>query len=410
MKQLLLLITLPAVLFWASCTTQKNPEEKTNTVMKEGTFAWDKQFLEEKLDNVITLTSEDSSAMLLLVPAYQGRVMTSTSGGPGGSSYGWINYDLIASGKIQEHINAFGGEDRIWLGPEGGQFSLYFKKGDDFSFENWQTPAPIDTDPYDVVSAKTTEVHFQKKFQLPNYSGTIFDIQLDRTVRLLDKSRTESLLSIQLSEGTAMVAYESENQLTNSGQNAWTRETGMPSIWILGMFTPSENTTILLPYQENNTTEKIVTDDYFGKVPAERLTVRDGLARFKGDGKARGKIGMAYGPATNLAASYSRDLGLLTIVQFSLPEEKKDYVNSLWEIQEDPFNGDVVNAYNDGPLEDGGQMGPFYELESSSPAAALAPGEVLVHTHRTFHFQGEEAQLDEVAKQVFGKKLAETGL
>ncbi|MDH5602535.1 MAG: hypothetical protein OEY51_01265, partial [Cyclobacteriaceae bacterium] len=92
MKQLLLLITLPAVLFWASCTTQKNPEEKTNTVMKEGTFAWDKQFLEEKLNNVITLTSEDSSAMLLLVPAYQGRVMTSTSGGPGGSSYGWINY------------------------------------------------------------------------------------------------------------------------------------------------------------------------------------------------------------------------------------------------------------------------------------------------------------------------------
>jgi len=33
--------------------------------------------------------------------------------------YGWINRELVASGKRQKHINAFGGEDRFWLaGPE----------------------------------------------------------------------------------------------------------------------------------------------------------------------------------------------------------------------------------------------------------------------------------------------------
>jgi hypothetical protein len=26
------------------------------------------------------------------------------------------------------HINVFGGEDRFWLGPEGGQFSIFFAK------------------------------------------------------------------------------------------------------------------------------------------------------------------------------------------------------------------------------------------------------------------------------------------
>ena len=394
-----------AILLFMSCTPKKNIDNKVDIPMKKGTFGWDKQFLEKELDQVITLASDDSTAMVLVVPEYQGRVMTSTSMGMAGGSYGWINYDLISKGEIQPHINAFGGEDRIWLGPEGGQFSLYFKQGDEFTFENWQTPAPIDTDTYEVVNTTAKEVLFRKKFQLPNYSGTIFDIQLDRTIRLLDKDRVEALLGVSVPEGTGVVAYESENQLTNTGQNAWNRETGMPSIWILGMFSPSDNTTIMIPYQEDGTAEKIVTDDYFGKVPSDRLQVSDGLALFKGDGKARGKIGMAYGSATNLAASYSKDLGLLTVVQFSLPEERRDYVNSLWELQEDPFNGDVVNAYNDGPLEDGSQMGPFYELESSSPAAALGPGEVLVHVHRTFHFQGDEGQLDVIAGKLLGRGL-----
>ena len=36
--------------------------------------------------------------------------------------------DIIASGKTQPHINVYGGEDRFWLGPEGGQFSIFFAK------------------------------------------------------------------------------------------------------------------------------------------------------------------------------------------------------------------------------------------------------------------------------------------
>ena len=29
----------------------------------------------------------------------------------------------------KEHVNVFGGEDRFWLGPEGGQYSIFFVKG-----------------------------------------------------------------------------------------------------------------------------------------------------------------------------------------------------------------------------------------------------------------------------------------
>jgi len=64
-----------------------------------------------------------------------------------------------------------------------------------------------------------------------------------------------------------------------------------------------------------------------------------------------------------------------------------------------------MNAYNDGPLADGSQMGPFYELESVSPAALLAPGGMLVHWHAVFHFTGSEAGLDIVARKVLGVSI-----
>jgi hypothetical protein len=53
-------------------------------------------------------------------------------------------------------------------------------------------------------------------------------------------------------------------------------------------------------------------------------------------------------------------------------------------------------------LNEGKQLGNFYEIESSSPAAALSPGQSLSHTHRTIHLQGSVDQLNVVAKKILG--------
>jgi hypothetical protein len=82
-------------------------------------------------------------------------------------------------------------------------------------------------------------------------------------------------------------------------------------------------------------------------------------------------------------------------------------VNSKWEVQKEPYRGDVANSYNDGPLAGGGQIGPFYELESSSPARELKPGEALTHRHITLHLEGDEAALDVIARKTLGVSLAE---
>ena len=81
------------------------------------------------------------------------------------------------------------------------------------------------------------------------------------------------------------------------------------------------------------------------------------------------------------------------------------YVNSMWEMQKDPSGGDVVNSYNDGPTEPGKPaLGGFYEIETSSPAAALAPGAKLVHVHDTVHFAaGKGTQgMNTIASKVLG--------
>ena len=81
------------------------------------------------------------------------------------------------------------------------------------------------------------------------------------------------------------------------------------------------------------------------------------------------------------------------------------YVNSLWETQKEPYKGDVINSYNDGPMGDGSQLGPFYELETSSAAKELAPGEIMTHSHRTYHFEGDKSLLNALAKSCLGVDL-----
>jgi len=97
--------------------------------------------------------------------------------------------------------------------------------------------------------------------------------------------------------------------------------------------------------------------------------------------------------------------GVLTILWCSLPETPSVYVNGQWGPQEDPFAGDVINSYNDGPVEDGSIMGPFYEIETSSPGAELAPGASLVHTQKVIHVQGKDEQLVPIVQDLFGADL-----
>jgi hypothetical protein len=373
------------------------------------TFADEVSFLKRHTP-VVVLADARSGARVAVCPDLQGRVMTSSARGDGGASFGWINRQAVGAGAHDPHINAYGGEDRFWLGPEGGQFALFFRAGDPFDLAHWHTPAAIDTEPYPVSARGPDSVSFQKRMALGNRAGTRFDLELMRVVRLVPAAQALRDLGVDSAPRLDVVAFESENRITNVGAEAWRKDTGLVSIWILGMFQPSPETTVVIPFQPGRESARgpVVNDAYFGKVPADRLAIRDRVLFFRGDGQHRSKIGLSPTRAETVLGSYGPRQGVLTLVQFDRPSGARDYVNSMWEVQRDPYAGDVVNSYNDGPPAPGAKpLGPFYELETSSPAAALAPGGALVHRHRTIHLVGAPADLDAVARKALGVGLDE---
>jgi hypothetical protein len=398
-------IALAMIALVAACSRGGAPAAPTPAAR----FDSDVEFL-QRHTKIVLLAEGSRSAQVAVAPEYQGRVMTSTPGGPDAPSFGWIGRQAIASGQKQPHMNVFGGEDRFWLGPEGGQYALFFKAGDPFDLDHWQTPEAIDWGAWDIVSQSPAAVAFRKRMTLQNYAGTSLDIDVNRTVRLLTDAEVATLLGTSPASAVRAVAFESSNTVTNAGHAQWQTQSGLVSVWILGMFNPSPQTTIALPIAlgDEATLGPAVNDAYFGKVPADRLIVKDAVVFFRGDGQYRSKIGLPASRALSVAGSYDAAAHTLTLVQYTRPAHAFGYVNSMWALQREPYAGDVINSYNDGPPAPGKPpLGPFYELETSSPALDLAPGASYTHLHRTFHFAGDAADLDRLARATLHVSLAE---
>src|SRR5690606_13977855 len=103
-------------IFFTACQGN-GPSDQQKKV--PSTFADDLSFLQKWDDQLVVLSTSGGNAQLIVSPKYQGKVFTSTADGRNGKSFGWINYSAFDK-DIDPHMNAYGGEDRLWLGPEGG--------------------------------------------------------------------------------------------------------------------------------------------------------------------------------------------------------------------------------------------------------------------------------------------------
>ena len=383
----------------------KTPEEKKETALNaQGTFGYDLQFL-SKYDEVVILKSSDSDAQVIVSPKYQGKVFTSTAAGAQGTSFGWVNYKAF-SAPVDPHMNAYGGENRFWLGPEGGKFSLYFKPDAKMIFENWKTPAAIDTENWNVVSKNDGSVTLQKDMRLINYKGTELILTVDRSIKILNHQQIMDRFALSPDTAVRAVGYETDNQITNKGEKEWTEKSGMPCMWLLDMFKPSPGTVIVIPFNnlKKDSFSQVATTNYFGEIPAERLKHNDTTLFFRADGKSRGKLGIRPDKVKPVAGSYDAANKILTIILFDV-EPGSRYLNQEWNTSKPSFSGDAMNAYNDGPLADGSIMGPFIEMESVSPAAFLKPMQSQRHQHSVFHFTGDEKGLNAIAEKVLGVSI-----
>ncbi len=375
--------------------------------MPENSFQEDLNFLRGHFDTHVLRNEE--GARVAVIPGLQGRTMTSSASGDDGRSHGYIKYEAFGAQELDPQINLFGGEDRIWISPEGGQYSVFFDPDVEMSFANWRTPPFLDSVSWDVADKDDRAITCEKQATLMNMSRYRFDVKISRKVVLLDRATVAEHVSAEIGS-LSVVGHESHNTLTNSGSEKWNQETGLIGLWSLCMSKPADDASLIIPYRQGDQSElgQIVEAGYFGELDSSRLVVNEklGLIFLRGDGDFRSKLGLSQSRALPWLGSWDPQRNVLTVAQFSMPTNAAHgYTNNLWEQQEHPYAGDVINGYNDGPNDSGGKLGGFYELETVSPALALGPAESYTHMHRTVRIEGDRVELDAVAKSVFGVSL-----
>jgi hypothetical protein len=402
MKILPVLFGALTLLAMNSCKQNVKPADGIESQYTKGSFGYDLDFLRQH-DSVVVLNSKDGNAQVIVSPKYQAKVFTSTADGVNGRSFGWVNYKTFAQQSIDPHMNAYGGEDRLWLGPEGGKFALFFRPQTAMKFEYWHTPAAFDFEPWQLTFHSDKMASLSKSTRVMNYLGVVFMLNVVRDIQILEPDSIKKMLGVDFDTKVKSVAFKTTNTIINTGPFPWGKGIGAPCLWNLDMFTPSPGVVIVVPYNANDT-GKVATTDYFGEIPKDRIKYNNGILLFKADGHSRGKLGVPPNRAKNMVGSWDAQNHVLTIAQFDL-DPKGTYLNQEWRTDRNPFSGDAVNAYNDGPLADGTQMGPFYEIESVSPAAFLKPQAGLTHRHEVFHFTGDLDELNQIALKTLGISL-----
>ncbi|WP_440876045.1 DUF6786 family protein [Thalassotalea sp. PLHSN55] len=357
------------------------------------TFEQDKAFI-EKYDQPILLSSANRQHQLLISAKHQGRVITSTANGEHGLSNGWVNYDALSAGK-----GNVGGEDRFWLAPIGSKYSVFYPVGDSFASNLWRVPEAVSETPFTLISKNAHSAHLYQKLHVQNMQGTEFIVGVDRNISLYSKRHLNTLLKIKLPENVKYIGFGSNNRLTNLGKD-WRADTGLLSIWILGMFQGTDNSWAIAPLNQE-VSQKGQIHTYLNTINNDYLKQHDEAVYFKVDGKFRAKLGVPKTITKDRIASYSPELNRLTVVLFSFTNQP-NYPIALESDVPDGTLGDVSNFYNhQGPSADK----EFYELETAAAMEPLKHGDFIEHQHHTFHFFGNSNQLDNIAQQVLGLSL-----
>ncbi|HEX9792569.1 MAG TPA: DUF6786 family protein [Planctomycetota bacterium] len=363
-------------------------------------FADQAQLLTAEAGGVVI---ESGTGAFVVSPPLQGRVMTSAVS-PQANGLGFVNVPVIRDpGDAAQFFN-YGGEDRLWIGPEGGPFALFFPIGATQVAENWQVPEPMHRGAFTVAEQTADKVVMTREMTVRNVQGTRFDLGIRRTIETPTGNEVRELIGGLLPVGAEWVAFRSRNRVENAGSFPWHRDTGLPCVWVLGMFLPGPDAWVIAPFEgpqgsgADGQLQRPVEASYFGEVPPDRLRVASNFVMFKTDAKLRSKIGLWRSRATQRVAAYDPATGVLTIVEFGPLDRKRPYLVELWDPDyPEPYAGDVVNSYNHGGPE------TFFEIESSSWALELKPGEAHEHVHTTVHLKlPSEREVEKVMARALG--------
>src|SRR5262249_45367806 len=146
--------------------------------------------LREVRQEPVVLTGREGNRVVLVAPGLVGRVLCTGFDGVGGQIASWIDEEQIRKGFTAPTPGAqwanFGGEERLWFGPEGGRFGLFFPPEKDQKHGNYLVPEAMNSLAYrtDRGSGVETSVTFSAPVRLVNYQNHPIDLHVTRQVEV----------------------------------------------------------------------------------------------------------------------------------------------------------------------------------------------------------------------------------
>lgn len=303
---------------------------------------------------------EKGDLRVLVSPRNQGRVLVAEKEG---ECFGWVNLEALKNGR------GGGGLDRFWFGPDGSQFTVFFRPGAPLEEGNWRVPDEVAGGEMTVTKRGEEFLEMERDIEVKNHLGTEFRVRLLRTVSLSNRG------------------LKVTNVVTNLGED-WSEERGLLAIWNLASLQGRETTRVIFPVQE---VEKV--QRYFEPFREGQLHLKNGRASFRCSGNWRSKIGLKREDCAGFLSVReerdSSDLVILTM-RYAVGTGQR-YPHAERGPQKRPYAGDLMNVYNHGTLDRSPLAeAAFYELESASAMPELRQGESFSHWQELDFLPGEE--------------------
>src|ERR1700684_605611 len=165
MKNRRIFFVIAAAVLVSSCHNPPPAQKSFESEYPKGSFGYDLDFLKQS-DSVVVLNTKDGNSQVIVSPKYQAKVFTSTDSGVNGRSFGWINYKTFSQTSLDAHMNAYGGEDRLWLGPGGGKFSIFFRPRNEMTFNHWHTPTAFDFEQWKLTMKSDNKASLSKSTRI----------------------------------------------------------------------------------------------------------------------------------------------------------------------------------------------------------------------------------------------------
>lgn len=360
------------------------------------TFKEDIEVL-QPVEDLTILKHKD--AMIAVSGAYQGRVFTSTSKGMQGRSYGYFNKAVISEGNSSSNLAKIGGESRMWFGPQFGKFSVFFEpdvpQTDDFI----AISSDLNSVLFEMIEKDDTSITYGSDLTIRNSSAYKFKLNAKRKICLKTSNQIAEELQITLNEKVDAVAFSAETWIQNVGNEQWTKENGLLSIWDLSCKNTTPNTVVAIPTRNN--LDSVV--NYFTSLESDRISIKNNTVFYKTDAAYMNKIGVLPEHCLPVFGSYSPETNVLTIATYHFEDEKL-YANSIPD-NTTPFKGTVIDIFNGEVNKELDRNWPFFEMETSSAMKELQPQEEMYHKQSIYHFEGAKNYLNEISTKVLGVNI-----